>query len=123
MAFAAEEHEQTVLPQENGEELVITVEGNEEAEGLGDSARENGMAEVVDQDIPLAAGPQDGPADIHIIWPLLFFLGAVLYAVYFRYEQRRIFALKREAAIAEHEAGISAGYEAGAGGTGGRSGQ
>ena len=95
-SVAADEGSQTVLPGENGQELVITVEGDEAAEE---------MTDINDQGVPLAdsAGAAESAQTMHVIWAVIFFAGTVIYAAFFRSRQKKLFLLRRRAAEAEWE--------------------
>lgn len=93
-SFAADEGSETVLPGENGQELVITVEGDEAA---GD------ITDIDDQGVPLtdSACAAESAQTMHVIWAVLFFAGTVIYAAFFRSRQKKLFRLRRKAAEAE----------------------
>ena len=107
IALAAGSKDQTVIPQENGQELVITVEGEDQADSLSVDNAESEFMDIGDQDVPLAEGPKGSPWDMHAAWSLLFLICSIIYVLYFRKKQNKLFKLRRLAAEAEHEASIS----------------
>ena len=107
VVLAAGGKDQTVIPQENGQKLIITVEGEDQADSLSVDNAEGELTDIGDQDVPLAEGPKGSPRDMHAAWAMLFLICSIIYALYFRRKQNKLFKLRRLAAEAEHEASIS----------------
>ena len=75
---------------ENSEDLSITV--IEDDNVMDDSA------------VPLAAGPSDNNFAVHAVLSGVLLAVCVFYAIYFRRYQKKIFALRKKLAEAEHKA-------------------